>query len=139
MKFRDLLKEKSETHHAQFISIVENLKNSYLSFTTPVFYTSHGIDHSLNIENIADALIPDHLKYKMNQEEIFILLCSIYFHDVGMALMTKDEGSGKSDDYFKRVDEVRRTHSEKTASFMIGHNLPPLGRRDTDRHHMRPA
>lgn len=119
MRFRDILKEKSETHHAQFISIVENLKNSYLSFTTPVFYTSHGIDHSLNIENIADALIPDHLKYKMNQEEIFILLCSIYFHDVGMALMTKDEGSGKSNDYFKRVDEVRRTHSEKTASFMI--------------------
>jgi len=104
-QFWDILKEKSETRHAQFISIVENLRNSYLSFATPVFYTSHGIDHSQNVENIADALVFDSLKDKMNAEEIFILLCSIYFHDVGMALMTKEGGTAGTDDYFKRVDE----------------------------------
>lgn len=119
MKFRDILKKESETFHAQFISIVENLRSSYLSFATPVFYTSHGIDHSQNVENIADALIPDHLKDKMNIDEIFIILCSVYFHDVGMALLIKDGSNAEPGDYFKKVDEARRRHSEKTASFML--------------------
>lgn len=126
MKFRDILKEESETFHAQFISIVENLRSSYLSFATPVFYTSHGIDHSQNVENIADALISDHLKDKMNIDEIFILLCSIYFHDVGMALLIKDDSHAEPGDYFKKVDEARRRHSEKTASFML-HNYEEFG------------
>lgn len=119
MKCRNILKDKSEKLHTQFLSITEKLRESYLSFATPVFYTSHGIDHSQNIEEIVDRLILDSLKYEMNEQEIFILLCSIYFHDVGMALMTKDGGQANPDDYFKKVDEARRTHSEKTALFMI--------------------
>ena len=120
MKFREILEERSNTHYAKFIAIIEKLGTSYLAFATPVFYTSHGIDHSENVEGIADDLIPDHLKDEMNTEEIFLLLCSIYFHDVGMALLTKGaKGAGDNDDYFRQVDEARRMHSEKTASFML--------------------
>lgn len=119
MKLRERLKKESETQHSQFVSIVEKLRTSYLTFATPVFYTSHGIDHSENVEGIADKLISDQLKDEMNVEEIFILLCSIYFHDVGMALLAKGKGADGADDYFKQVDEARRMHSAKTASFMI--------------------
>jgi len=119
MKFRDILKKESETLHALFISNVEILRSSFLSFSTPVFYTSHGIDHSQNIESIIDAFVPNHLKEKMNTQEIFMLLSSMYFHDVGMALIAKDKGYSGSNDYFRQVDEARRIHSEKSASFVL--------------------
>ena len=120
---RYLLKQKSESLYSKFNNIIEILDNKYLKHATLPYYTSHGIDHSESIEKTFDDLISDEVKEKMNDAELFVLLCSAYFHDIGMAVKIDEADAQKSDEskeeYERRLDIIRRTHSERAFRFIM--------------------
>lgn len=120
--FRDLLKEKSDILYSKFRNITEDLESLYLKYTTLPFYTSHGKDHSRSIEIILDNLVTDEIKNQMNEAEIFVLLCSAYFHDIGMAIKLCDDDlqqpNQTKESYDRKLDEIRRTHSERTFKYI---------------------
>ena len=47
-------------------------------------YTDHGIDHCDRIENYAIEILKSNECNFLSRDEIYILLCGIYFHDIGM-------------------------------------------------------
>jgi hypothetical protein len=122
LKLIDLLEERNDKLHARFKNNVNKL-DDYLEGATLPFYTTHGKEHSQSIIDNLDRLIPNDIKRAMNELEIFLLLSSAYFHDIGMAVKLVEEDSQKPDqskkDYDKRLDFIRRTHAERTYRFIL--------------------
>ena len=69
-------------------SIFNTLKDRTLSYIDIPIEIPHLTDHSFQhykaIENFLDQIIPDRLKEEFSPQEIFILLSSALFHDIGM-------------------------------------------------------
>jgi len=72
-------------------------------------YTDHGIDHCKTVETLLDELIPESARRNLNEYEVFILLGSVWLHDLGM--MKKEEG--ESD------ESVREKHHERCAEVIL--------------------
>lgn len=53
-------------------------------------FTKHDISHSNTLVKILEMIIPESLKDKLSEYEIFFLLSAAYFHDVGMALLQNE-------------------------------------------------
>jgi tetratricopeptide (TPR) repeat protein len=79
-------------------------------------YTDHGETHCKTLEKNLDELIPDELKNEINEYEIFVLLSSVYLHDVGIMCATTSEEENK---------EIRKNHHERSEQF-ITNNLKDL-------------
>ncbi|AUB59386.1 hypothetical protein BK009_01025 [Methanobacterium subterraneum] len=76
-------------------------------------YTSHDIKHSELVITRLDTIIPDNLKEKLDEYEIFFLLCSAYLHDVGMANLKHIK------DYCgDNADIIRENHHKRTCLFV---------------------
>lgn len=93
-------------------------------------FTNHGTDHLKNVEKYVDLMIPEDIKEKLSQEEIFFLLCGVWLHDVGM--VPKDEEELK---FFKSLDptdrdeftaDVRDIHHVRSDNY-IKENYEELG------------
>ena len=67
--------------------------------------TSHGRDHLQTVEKIADLFLPDELLAKLNSHEIFYLLLSIYYHDLGMVGEESEFGNPEG------REQIRRQHA----------------------------
>lgn len=81
----DLLREKSPEHYTRYAYIKQLARSQFQEYATLVGYlTNHGPRHYQNLENNLDRLLPDDLKNQMAVEEIFLLLCAVHFHDVGL-------------------------------------------------------
>ncbi|MGE5342442.1 MAG: hypothetical protein ACM3SY_13275 [Candidatus Omnitrophota bacterium] len=117
MGLLDQLGKKSQDHFHRFIAMQPKFEASLRSATFPN-YTPHDIRHSKKIEEIVNRLLPEPFIEDMNEEEIFILLYSIYMHDVGMSedARPKREGSEYQDDY---LDRCRRIHSARSENFIL--------------------
>lgn len=73
-------------------------------------YTDHGETHCKAVEKNLDELIPDELKNEVNEYEIFLLLSSVYLHDVGiMCAVTNEEEN----------EEIRKNHHKRSEEFII--------------------
>lgn len=122
IKLKDLLKERNYELHARLVNNINKLE-TFLEGATLPYYTSHGLVHSESLINNFDKLIPDSIKREMGELEIFILLSSAYFHDIGMALKLSEKDSQKDfqtkKQYDKRLDFIRRTHSERIFRFLL--------------------
>lgn len=122
MKLREILQQKNENYYVRLKNVISKLEESYLRFSTLPYFTSHGIDHSESIEKIIESLIPENKKQDLNEVELFILLCSIYFHDVGMAVQLEGDEQRENEskrEYQQRLESIRRTHSERAHNFII--------------------
>lgn len=73
-------------------------------------YTDHGETHCKTVEKNLDELIPDDIKSELNEYEIFLLLSSVYLHDVGIMCATT---SGEKN------EEIRRNHHKRSEQFII--------------------
>ncbi len=82
-KFSDILKEKDSVLSAR----LETIKHESLEEWVPLLNFdrgSHsGYPHLLNVERNADKMIPDPIKQEMTGAQIFLLLTSIFLHDIG--------------------------------------------------------
>jgi hypothetical protein len=82
---RRTLKDKNEALFTR-LGPAESAARSVLTYTTSKFpyYTPHDFSHSQNVEEILNWLVPDEVKMKMSDCEIFFLLISAWLHDWGM-------------------------------------------------------
>ena len=71
--------------------------------------TDHGIRHHEKVEENANRLLPSEMKKKMQADEIFVLLCAVQFHDVGL-LYNVPEG--------EPLRVRRRKHPDRTYEFL---------------------
>lgn len=93
-------------------------------------FTNHGTDHLKNVEKYVDLMIPEEIKEKLTQEEIFFMICGVWLHDVGM--VPKDEEELK---FFKSLDpkdrdkftiDIREIHHIRSYNY-IKENYEELG------------
>ena len=47
------------------------------------YYSEHGLIHCNNILKNIDLIVPCDTKYRMGENELFCLFCSILLHDIG--------------------------------------------------------
>lgn len=62
---------------------IRDLKRIVLVFPE---YTKHDFDHCRNILKTLSWLVPKDVKLNLTRFDLFLLLTSVYFHDIGMAL-----------------------------------------------------
>jgi hypothetical protein len=103
----ELLREKSPQHHTRYAYIKEIAGSGFQKHATLVGYlTDHGPQHYQNLETNLSLLLPDEVKRQLAVEEIFLLLCAVHFHDIGL-LSEKYPDEPWTD---VRKDHVNRTY-----------------------------
>ena len=86
-------------------------------------YVDHGETHCLNIECLLSRIIPPHVREKMTEYELFLLLCGVWLHDIGM--ISKKAG--------EKNDQVRETHHTRSRE-LIRKKLPEIALTDDERY-----
>jgi hypothetical protein len=132
-KLFEVLSEKP--NGSRLIFELQNIKDSAapllvkISETFPE-YTIHDIRHSDTLLNILDWLIPDSLKYAMNEYELYFLIASVYLHDIGMVnfpeLFDKSDFMAFAKKHRKRslskrelvADYIRENHHIRSEMFI---------------------
>src|ERR671914_121592 len=68
------------------IGNVRSIAEAKLAHIPSLFtqYTDHTVRHSDSVVVILDRIVPDELLQKMNEWELYFLLCACYLHDIGM-------------------------------------------------------
>lgn len=111
---RNTLKDKNETLFHK-LEPIEIAAKSVLTYAISVFpyYTPHDFSHSANVEEILNWLIPDEIKPKMNEYELYFLIIAAWLHDWGMVAAPGET-----------PEEVRKQHHIRTeTNFEDLHNL----------------
>jgi len=86
--FLDRLKE-DPVLYAQLERIKQKGLEDWVSLLMPDIGSHAGYPHLLNVERIANRIIPDHLKLGFSVGEVFLLLSAIFFHDIGRTVPAK--------------------------------------------------
>jgi len=94
-RFSDLLKEKDHTLHDCLVNIRKKGLEEWVPLLTFDAGSHSGYPHLLNVEQNANEMVPDYLKEEFSAGEIFLLLASIFLHDIGrIGERKKDENTG---------------------------------------------
>jgi len=113
---------RSLLHNPDLNLRLQNLDNrireDYLKFwqAHAPHYTDHSETHCEAVEINLNELIPNNVKERMNEYEIFLLLSSVLLHDIGMMCAVK---AGE------KTEDVRSKHHERSQEF-ISKNLTDL-------------
>lgn len=76
------------------------------------YFTVHGVDHSRNVlENLND-LVPPRLMAELNRLEVFSLAAAAWLHDIGMMYLLRGEDPG-NDEVVRRIRNEHHARSEK--------------------------
>lgn len=120
-----LLRELIESK--DYLSRLENIEKTVGNIagkTRILFpkYTNHGVDHLKNVERHANNIIPDNIKEKLSEEEIFCLLCGIWLHDIGMVPIDEEidiyENKSK-EDRNKYRNDIRDIHHIRSENYIL--------------------
>lgn len=90
----------------------ERAKGTLLEHLTEYGFPTHGPSHCQRVEGKLDQLIPAQVKQNMSPIEIFILLHSVFYHDIGMADRRYPE---------EPVEDRRSRHHEASAIYIRNH------------------
>lgn len=82
---RGILKKKDARLFSRLEENWEKAEKTLLDYITEDGYTTHGVGHCKNIESKLEEVIPNKVKENLNPVEIFILLNSVLYHDIGRA------------------------------------------------------
>ncbi|MEW6095413.1 MAG: HEAT repeat domain-containing protein [bacterium] len=104
---RLILKHKSRDYYFKFFSVLNEL-NKVETNEDMVYRVQHGSKHCELVEKNINDLLPITLKRKMNPNDIFCLLSSIWFHDVG----EKFDEKGKDFTYIRSHDYVYKHYED---------------------------
>ena len=86
-------------------------------------FVDHGESHCENIDSLLYRIIPANVKEKMSENEIYLLLCGVWLHDIGMLSKEKDETD----------KQVRETHHERSRK-LIRKELPEIDLTEDERY-----
>lgn len=80
------------------------------------YYSEHGLIHCSNILKNIDLIVPCDIKYRMGENELFCLFCSILLHDIGRINQNEPYGSFKdtNKDHARRSFDWVMEQGEKT-------------------------
>ncbi len=114
LELKGVLKSKNKDLYYDLKSVSEKAEY-FLSRIVIDFpqYTLHDIKHSELVIIRLNTVIPDRLKKRLNEYEIFFLLCSAYLHDIGMANLIEIK-----DYYGKNTKTIRRNHHKRSCKFI---------------------
>jgi hypothetical protein len=95
---------------AEFIKVIESLRHIAEALGGQIErlipeYTDHSIRHMDALWSVADTILSADETDQCSTEEIFLLCCTFYVHDLGMAIAATSEG----------VERLRSTAEYKTA------------------------
>jgi len=88
-------------------------------------YPPHGPEHCKKVEEKLNQLLPDETSKKLKEDERFLLLASVWLHDIGMHpelrdVFPKDPRAEEGDDVLRKweKDTLRPTHADRSATFI---------------------
>lgn len=84
LKLRDILGKDSALMRKYSLIEGNVTERGILEYTAHPFFTSHGLKHITFVEKIVDKLLPNNIKQNIEPIEVFILMCGILLHDIGM-------------------------------------------------------
>lgn len=104
-----VLEERSPdlAHRYRYIKSVAS--SGFQQYQTIGYLTDHGPQHCQTVETNLSLLLPEAKKHELYPEEIFLLLCSAHFHDVGLLVEKNEDESWK---------EIRREHADRTYDYL---------------------
>jgi molecular chaperone HtpG len=125
LNLKDVLKSKNDDLYHDLNSVIEKTEPllSLIAIDFPQ-YTLHDINHSELVVIRLNTIIPDSLKEKLNEYEIFFLLCSAYLHDIGMADLEQIK------DYCGENAEIIRENHHKRSCIFIRDYFEEVGLKD---------
>ena len=92
---------------AKYTTIVKSLETTNVYTQSKFsFYTPHDFTHSKTIVKCLNWFVLDSLKEKLSSSEIYMLLLSAYFHDIGM-IVTQKEKEEKTEEEIRSVHHIR--------------------------------
>jgi len=111
-----LLENKARKLHGRLPRIREQAE-ALLIYTQVPFphYTPHGFSHSISVEENLDWLIPDEVKEKMNDHEVFFLIVAAWLHDWGMI-----GEQGEDAEHIRRDHHIRTERNFEKMHQQIG-------------------
>lgn len=86
-------------------------------------FVDHGETHCKNIESLLFRIIPPHVTEKMTEYEVFLLLCGVWLHDIG--LLSKKSGENDK--------QVRETHHIRSRE-LVRKELPEIELTEDERY-----
>ncbi|MBN2240856.1 MAG: ATP-binding protein [Dehalococcoidales bacterium] len=90
------------------------------------FYTPHNFNHSLNVEENLNWLVPDDVKEKMNEYEIFFLIVSAWIHDWGMVAEDGESNEDIREEHHVRTEQKLEKYYDKV--FLSEHEARIIGK-----------
>jgi len=84
----------------------------------------NGFEHSERVEEYLNRLVPDDIKEGFDPGEIFVLLCSVYLHDIGLRRGRKDHERIGHEEILKNFREYGlsdKFQGEAVATVCYGH------------------
>jgi len=108
---RTYLYDKSPELYNRLEPIKTHIKK-VLNIISAVFpeYTDHGWAHALAVENLVYRIFGDRLYNVLSTYEIFVLIISCWFHDVGMTGAINEDS-----------ETIRREHPDRSAKYLNDH------------------
>lgn len=103
---------RTEDFTYKLSSLEGRMKRDFFRFWqvhTP-HYTDHGETHCKSVEMNLNELIPDDVKNDLNEYEIFLLLASVWVHDIGVMCATKTK---------EEAEKIRFNHHERSRQFAL--------------------
>lgn len=137
VKIKELEEKKNSNHSTlQYSIIVEHLEKVATNLLATICefmpeYTKHNIDHSLNVLNIIEKIMPD--IDKLNMTELVLLVYAAVLHDIGMVANREEVKLIKESEEYKSLlaeyqydieDEevitefIRRNHVNRSLDFI---------------------
>lgn len=111
------LKQLSQEYFDRYTGLVTRLCTNELNnwqINAPEF-TDHGIGHCKRVIERLNQLISDNILHELNKGELYVLLSSVWLHDIGM--MCKQIGEEKFE-----AKEIRERHHELTKKYLLNDN-----------------
>lgn len=109
---RGILKAKDEGLFAVLERNWSRAKSSVLEHLSEYGFPTHGPSHCERVELKLEQLMPLEVKQEMSTIEIFILLHSVFYHDLGMADRNYPD---------EPIEDRRARHHEASAAYIRSH------------------
>jgi hypothetical protein len=84
--FYKILKSNRPDFAAHLDEIMKRGKEDWVDLLLPDSGSHAGFSHLQNVERMADQIVPDELKEHFSMGEIFLLLSTIFLHDIGKTI-----------------------------------------------------
>ncbi|HHD82877.1 MAG TPA: hypothetical protein ENK92_02100, partial [Bacteroidetes bacterium] len=82
------------------------------------YYSEHGLVHCDNILKNIDLTVPYNIKYRMGENELFCLFCSILLHDIGRI---------KQKEPYESFKEINKDHARRSFDWVMENGEEMLG------------